>query len=165
MRGAAAPARERYGAGRAAAAILFALGAAGAVHLHLELFPPERFETTAPRYVRAAIAGLVAGWRVLGLGLGRGGPQAALLSLTTAGVAAVIFCAMAGLKSVVDTYAFSSFSTVMKLVDHLLMTAAGTGELMLGSPALIAAAAGALALGPVCEALHHRLDVARIPDL
>jgi hypothetical protein len=132
--------------------------------LHLTLFPPGRYVDVTPYIAGASLCGLVAGWRILGLGLGRGTSGAAILALTAAGAGAVMLCVMAGAKAVVDVYAYGSFSTVMKLLDYLTTRAAEAALAALDSPGLMAAGLAAPLVGAMAELVHRTLDRPRIGE-
>jgi hypothetical protein len=86
-----------------------------------------------------------------------------MLGLTSAVAATLLFCLMAGVKAVLDMYAYGSFSTVMELFDFLLRRSITTAHEVAASPALPAAAAAALVIGVLAERTRRAVDETDLP--
>jgi hypothetical protein len=147
--------RDRWGGARILAALGMAAAMAGAMHAGFLADPPDKFFDRQPVYIAAAAAGFIAGWRHLGVRLGRSMMETLNWSVGAAFLAAIYYSLMLALKDTVDNYSFAHFTTAMALINYLIDHAVTRLIRVALLPVSFYILVGALAAGVASEAAHR----------
>jgi len=148
-----APARERYGGARLAAAAMGAAAAAGLASLHP---PAAEGPALAGSELQsgAALSGLYVGWRLIGLSFGRGWPWALFRGVTAGAAGAGLFCLLGGLHAAARAVSVMRFRDATELLFFALQRSLDLVAAWAGSPIMPWTLAAGVVVSAAAEALH-----------
>lgn len=148
-----APARERYGGARLAAAAMGAAAAAGLASLHPEAADAPGL-AGSQLHVGAALSGFYVGWRLIGLSFGRGWPWALFRGVTSGAAAAGLFCVLGGLHAAARSVSVMRFRDATELLFFAMQRSLDLVAAWAGSPVMPWTLAAGVAVSAAAEALH-----------
>jgi len=148
-----APAAVRYSGARLAALFLGAILGAAALMFQFVHAPPGADVSAPKALLAAAVCSGWAGWRLVGLGLGRGPRAAGMRGLLAAGAATAAFLLAAAIADTADSLSNLRFGGATELALHVVERAVAMGAPLIGSPALALIAAFGMGAALAAEAL------------